>query len=234
MAFDIKDFTLGTAKTIRSMLVGGEHYPAHVPYDEAGVELFGRVTASPAANTISDRLKRGRFKPWRALGSTVTRPANTTVYTGIVGTTSTHGDAVSNNATAASVTPITFTFTDTADDPCAIRRCVIDSTDTGLAGNMLRLFLFQTDPTATSGVTGGDNATFSIKKGTFLGTLSGTLRTFTDGSAGVLIPDETEIIALPGSGLQTCFGLFSTPTGFTPSANSTTIIPTLEGYQGRA
>jgi hypothetical protein len=38
----------------------------------------------------------------------------------------------------------------------------------------------------------------------------------------------------PTSGAKTVFGLLMTPTGFTPSANSTTITPTLEGLQARA
>lgn len=57
MAFDIKDFTTGLAKTIKSIVVGSDHIPGHINYDEAGAEIFGQVTASPAANTIGARLK---------------------------------------------------------------------------------------------------------------------------------------------------------------------------------
>jgi hypothetical protein len=113
-------------------------------------------------------------------GSTVTRPANTTAYTA--------ADAVSNSATAGSVTAISFTLSDLNDDPIALSRCRIDSTDTGLGGNMLRIYLYQSDPTASTGVVGGDNAAFSTKQGTFIGSMSGTLKTFSDGSGGVLGP----------------------------------------------
>jgi hypothetical protein len=162
-----------------------------------------------------------------AAAAAVTRQANVTAYTA--------GDAVSNNATAGSVTPISFTLSDLNDETLGLDRCRIASTDTGLAGNMLRIYLYQTDPTASSGVTGGDNVAWSTKQGTFIGTMSGTLRAASDGSVGVLTPDEgTRIITAPTSGAKTVFGLLMTPTGFTPSAVSTTITPTLEGTQGRA
>lgn len=159
--------------------------------------------------------------------SAVTRPNNTTAYSA--------NDAVSNSATAASVTPISFSLSDTNDDPITLERMRILSTDTGLAGNMLRAYLYQSDPTASTGVVGGDNAAFSTKQGTFIGTMSGTLRGFSDGSGGVLVPDEgSRIVVNPTSGAKTIFALLMTPTGFTPSANSTTITPTLEGFQARA
>jgi hypothetical protein len=53
----------------------------------------------------------------------LTRPANTTAYTA--------GDAVSNNATAGSVTAQTFSASDVNDDPIAMTRLRIDTTDTG-------------------------------------------------------------------------------------------------------
>lgn len=55
--FDIKDFTLTTAKTIKAKLISALYYPGHILYDEAGAEVLGEVTASPAANTVLDRLK---------------------------------------------------------------------------------------------------------------------------------------------------------------------------------
>lgn len=172
-------------------------------------------------------LVRGEPRAFAVAGTAITRPANTTVYS--------QNDAISNSATAGSVTAKSFTVSDTNDDPIVLERMRIDSTDTGLGGNMLRAYLYQSDPTASSGIVGGDNATFSTKKGTFLGTMSGTLRDFSDGDCGVLVPDEgSRIIAKPTSGGTTIFYELMTPTGFTPSANSTVITPTLEGFQARA
>src|SRR5688572_658314 len=67
--------------------------------------------------------------------SAMTRPANTTPYTA--------GDAVSNNATAGSVTAISFTLADENDAPVTIHRCRIASTDTGAAGKAFRVYLYQ-------------------------------------------------------------------------------------------
>lgn len=196
--------------------------------------ILRKITAAsgvPNAGNGDALTLDGAIRMFAVAATAVTRPANTTAYSA--------NDAVSNSATASSVTPISFTVSDVADELIALERMRISSTDTGLAGNMLRAYLFRADPAANAtntGVQGGDNAAFSVKIGAgFLGTMSGTLRSFNNGSEGVLTPDEgTRIIAAPTSAGQTVFALLMTPTGFTPSANSTTITPTLEGTQGRA
>lgn len=158
-------------------------------------------------------------------GSTITRPANTTAYAA--------NDAVSDNATAGSVTPMTVTLSDTNDYPVAISAIRLASTDTGFGGANMRMFLYNADPTASTGVVGGDNAAFSTKKGSFIGSMSGTLRAFSDGSSGVLTPDEGSLLlSLPTSGAKTIFGLLQTLSAATPSANSTTFIPTFRAFQG--
>lgn len=178
---------------------------------------------------------RGEPRMFSATASAMTRPANTTAYTA--------NDAVSNNATAGSVTAISFTVSDTNDDPISLERIRLLSTDTGIAGKTFRVWLFNSDPTASSGVGGGDNAAWSQKQAGFIGTMSNaattgsnsTFRTFSDGTGGVLTPDEgTRIITNPVSGAKTIFALIQTLDAFTPSANSTTFTLTLEGIQGRA
>lgn len=194
-------------------------------------ELTKESTQLPA--TLGPKNSVGSFPivgapiEFAVVGSTVTREANTTAYAA--------NDAVSNAATAASVTPVTFTAADFNDMPLMLRRMRVHTNDTGFVAANFAAYVYQTDPTASTGVVGGDNAAFSTKKGTFLGRMSGQFRTFSDGAVAVLTPDEgSEIISLPTSGAKTLFALFQTLSAATPSANGTTFIPTLEGFQGRA
>lgn len=162
-----------------------------------------------------------------ATGATLTRPANQTPYTAL--------DAVSDNATAGSVTAKSITVSDVNDDTIALERLRLDSSDTGIAGKSVRVWLYNSDPTANSGVVGGDNVAFSNKKAGFIGSMSGTFRTFSDGSVAVCVPDEgARVISVPGTGARTVWWQLQTLDAFTPSANSTTFIPTAEGFQGAA
>jgi hypothetical protein len=180
--------------------------------------------ALPAGTNVIGGVKQRAFA---IAGSVVTRPANVTAYTAL--------DAVSNNATAASVAATSFALSDTNDDTIALERLRLATADTGVAGKAFRVYLYQADPTASTGVVGGDNAAFSTKQGAFIGSMSGSFRAFSDGSVAVLTPDEgTRIITAPTTGAKTVFGLLQTLNDFTPSANSTVFTPTLEGTQHRA
>jgi hypothetical protein len=162
-----------------------------------------------------------------AAASAMTRPANTTAYAA--------NDAVANSATAGSVTAISFAASDLKDQTVTLERLRLASTDTGVASVQFRAWLYQSDPTVSTGVVNGDNAAFSTKQGTFVGAMSGTFRAFSDGSVAVLVPDEgSRIITLTGSGTFSVYCLLQTLGAFTPSANSTTFTATLEGFQGRA
>jgi hypothetical protein len=154
------------------------------------------------------------------------RPANTTAYTA--------NDAVSNNATAGSVAAISFTLADQNDQPLIVHRCRIDTTDTGVAGKSFRVYFFNSDPTASTGVGGGDNAAWSQKKAGFIGSMVGTFRTFSDGSFALCTSEDGPfIVAPPATGAKTIYALLQTLDAFTPSANSTTFTLTLEAQQGR-
>jgi hypothetical protein len=172
-------------------------------------------------------------KPIRATGSTLTRPANVTVYAA--------NDSVSDNATAGSVTAQTVTLSDVNDAPVLLTRVKLKTTDTGpaTAGAMFEMYLYRADPTANSGVGGGDNAAFSNKENGFIGRFSGTFiggaGSFSDASVAILTPVEGNFIASqPVSGAMTLYWQIKTLTAFTPSANSTTFQPVFEGIQGRA
>jgi hypothetical protein len=164
-----------------------------------------------------------------AAAAVLTRPANTTAYSA--------GDAVSNSATAASVTPLTFAAADAANAPITLTHLVLLSTDTGpgAAGATFEAWLFNADPTANAGVGGGDNAAFSQKQAGFVGRLSGTFIAASDGSTAVLTPVEGSVLpTAPLAGGTTVYALLKTLTAFTPRANGTSFTATLKGYQGRA
>jgi hypothetical protein len=168
--------------------------------------------------------------------STLTRPANTTAYSA--------ADSISDNATAGSVTALSATVSDVNDDPIFISEILVSSSDTGLAGKKLRAYLFNSDPTASSGVGAGDNAAYSQKKAGYIGSFMGWMETgFSDGTVGRLVPTFNEtnnsqaggfIVTKPTSGAKTLYIQYQAVEAFTPSANSTTIIGTARGWQGRA
>ena len=171
-----------------------------------------------------------------AVFTTLTRPANTTAYAA--------GDHIANNATAGSVTAFSATIADVNDDPLFLSEILIDSTDTGLAGKKIRANVFNADPTASSGVGGGDNAAYSQKKNGYIGTFVGTLETGgSDGTFGRLTPSFRDtnytpaggfVVTKPTSGAKTLYIQLVAEEAFTPSANSTTIIATARGWQARA
>jgi hypothetical protein len=202
--------------------------------DDIGGIKFQRVKPAWGPDgTATDTDKVGNELPVQdaprlilVTASTVTRPANVTAYAA--------NDAVSNSATAGSVTPISWTFSDVNNAPILLRSFSIDTTDTGVAGKSFRLWLYRSDPSASTGIVGGDNAAFSVKKAGFIGRAVGTFIAFSDGCAAVLQPESyQDLIALPTSGAKTVFGLLETLDAFTPSANSTTFIVSAYGFQGR-
>jgi hypothetical protein len=200
----------------------------------SGISIWKQISASVQSLVTGTVLAAGtaligkvKTKFIVAAASAYTRPANTTAYTA--------NDAVSNNGTAGSVTAISLSLSDVNDDTVTLERIRILSTDTGVQGKNFRVWLFNSDPTANSGVGGGDNAAWSQKQAGFIGSMSGTFRAFSDGAGAVCIPDEgTRIITAPVTGAKTVFALLQTLDAFTPSANSTTFTLTAEGFQGAA
>jgi hypothetical protein len=132
-----------------------------------------------------------------------------------------------------------ITVADVNDEPVTIERLRLTTEDTGIRGKAVRVFLYRSDPTADTGVVAGDNAAFSNKRAGFVGSLSGTFSAvtgaFSDGAVACLVPDQgSRIIATPGTGARTLWWQLQTLEDFTPSANSTTFTPTVEGFQGAA
>lgn len=160
--------------------------------------------------------------------TTLTRPANTTAYAA--------NDSISDNATAGSVTALSATISSVNDAPFILTHIDVYTTDTGLgAAVSIRAYIYNSDPTASSGVGGGDNAAFSNKQAGRIATFVGTFIAASDGGVAHLAPENTNPPVLyPTSGAKTLFIQFQTLGAFTPSANSTTLIAKARGVQLRA
>jgi hypothetical protein len=209
----VKDST-GATVTVEKPLAPGQALAA-----ASRPVVLASDVGLPAGTSLIGKVKT---KFIEAVAATMTRPNDTTAYTA--------NDAVANSTTAGSVTPFSFTMSDVNDDLVTIERLRLITTDTGAAGKALRMWLFRASPTVGS----GDNAAFSNPRATFIGSLSGTMRTFSDGSGGIFVPDEgSRIITLPTSGAKTVFGLLQVLEALTPVAQSTWIA-TMEGFQGAA
>lgn len=220
----------GTTFTAREWDDGSAHSAVTVLGDGAGGSL---VSTSGALVRSTTGLAN---KAFAATFSTLTRPANTTAYAA--------ADSISDNATAGSVTALSATVSDVNDDPIFISEILVSSTDTGLAGKKLRAYLFNSNPTSSSGVGAGDNAAYSQKVAGYIGSFMGYMETgFSDGTVGRLVPSFNEtnysqaggfVVTLPTSGAKTLYIQYQAVESFTPSANSTTIIGKARGWQARA
>lgn len=193
----------------------------------AGLKVDLGADNDVGLNAGTNLIGKVKTKFFAVAGTALTRAANQTPYTAL--------DAISDNATPASVTAKSITVSDVNDDTVTIERLRLASTDTGIAAKSVRAWFYNSDPTANTGVAGGDNLAFSNKQAGFIGTMSGTFRAFADGSVAVLVPDEgSRIITAPGTGARTIWWQLQALDAFTPSANSTTFTPTAEGFQGAA
>jgi hypothetical protein len=227
-----------------SITTGAGASDAHtlrVTMDTGQVSSLGQAvmaSSAPVAVASNQSWPTGMSpRAFQVAFATLTRPANVTAYTA--------GDSISDNATAGSVTAlVSGNIADTNDDPLTLTEILIDSTDTGLAGKRIRAYVYRSNPTASTGVGGGDNAAFSNKKAGYIGSFAGTLETgFSDGTVGRLVPTFNNtngdpagsfIVTLPVSAAKTLYVQYQAVDAFTPSANSTTIIGTIRGFQGRA
>lgn len=143
-------------------------------------------------------------------------------------------NSVSDNATAGSVSAMPIAVSDKSNDPVAINAMSIITNDTGAAGKSFRVYLYNSDPTASSGVQAGDHAAFSNKSAGFIGTLVGTFRAMSGGSVARLTPeDQGPIIANPGVDATTIWWQLQALEAFTP-VSASVWTPTVEKVQLRA
>lgn len=170
---DVKDFTSSTATTVKGFDLGSSKTAlAHMLVDttgnsiikqedaasasgDAGLPILVKRSDTPAATSGTD----GDYEPMQSkaghlavmtptlvkVNSNFQRPNDTTSYSA--------NDAVANNTTAGSVTPLSWTITRGAG---TIERFRLKKTQESIATATFRLFLFDASPTAGA----GDNAAF--------------------------------------------------------------------------
>lgn len=154
------------------------------------------------------------------------RPANTTAY-GV-------NDMIANSATSTEVVPVTLTFDEADESRLALSRLRVRTNDTGVgnAATQLRAFLFRA--TGAVNAASGDNKGFVVSRGDFLGCMSGFMRSFWDGSSGILVPEEGPlIIADPADGTKDFYLLLQSVSAWTPTSVSSLFSFILEAFQGR-
>lgn len=133
-----------------------------------------------------------------------TRPADTTAYAA--------NDLVANNTTAASVVPMSFALGNASAVTAAkstfrILRAKIKKSTTVVTLANFNLFLFATDPSASSGIIAGDNAAPPL---------------FNDaGYLGSILVSMTSPATNPLNDCTIGFGIFSSPGIAVTSANAT-------------
>lgn len=153
------------------------------------------------------------------VGTTVTRPADTTAYAS--------GDLIANSTTAGSVTPITFK--DVVRNPGAhaqIRRVRIRTSSTSVTNAAFRVHLYDASSITCAN---GDNGAWSTNQvAGYLGFVDVTVdKAFTDGAAGMA---TTEINFCPALTTSNILGLLEARGAYTPTSAGTFIV-TLEVAQ---
>jgi hypothetical protein len=139
-----------------------------------------------------------------------TRPADTTAYTS--------GDLVANSTTAASVVPLSFTAARINDATGMIRRVRLKKSTTTTTNAQFRVHFYQNDPSASTGITNGDNGAWLTKEAGYLGSVDVTIdKAFSDAAEGVGTPNNgSEINFIPKSGTQTIYALIEARAAYTP------------------
>jgi len=173
-------FTPGSGGTGASDDVSGVQYP--------------RVKISAGADGIA--ADSGTF----TASSSFNRPVNTTAYS--------VGDNVSNNATAGSVTPLSWTISASA---ASIRRIRVRKSDQTVATPTIRVWLFESSPTVGS----GDNAAFAQPLAACIGYVDvDVIFAGSDDAVGWTDCDIPVVAA-------TMYGLLTTQSVFTPAGAET-------------
>jgi hypothetical protein len=134
-----------------------------------------------------------------------TTPSGTTAYSA--------GQLIANSATAGSVTPLSFTVCRVNAGTFQIDRIRAKTTDTGFAGQTLRIWLYKDAPTLTN----GDHGTALSTESNFLGETYVTLAShFSDYEKGIGVPVGGLIKGDCATGSQVIYGLVVAGTAITP------------------
>jgi hypothetical protein len=145
-----------------------------------------------------------------------TTPSGTTAYSA--------GQLIANSATAASVAPLSFGVCRVAGGTFQVDRIRVKTTDTGFAGQTVKVWLFKDSPTATN----GDHGTALTTESNFLGETFVTLSShFSDYEKGIGVPVGGLIKGDCATGSSVIYGLLVAGTPITP-LGAKTISATVE------
>lgn len=144
------------------------------------------------------------------VGASFTTPAGTTAYS--------IGDLIANSGTAASVVPMTLAAARAVNTTGRIRRVRVKTADTGAAAQTVRVHFYEADPSASTGITNGDNGAYLTKEATWIGACDVILNQhFSDAEKGIGVSNiGTEIIFGPATGTQNLFALLEARSALTP------------------
>lgn len=151
--------------------------------------------------------------------SNFTRPANTTAYVS--------GQLVANSVTAGSVVPLSWTAARVAAGNFFIRRVRLYTSSTSITTANFRVHFYTASPT----IANGDGAAWSTTTSGYVGSMDvAVIEAFTDGAAGIGVPNNGSEIGVALASGQTIFGLIEARAAYTPtSAEVFTVVP--EIYQ---
>jgi hypothetical protein len=151
-----------------------------------------------------------------------TRPANTTAYSA--------GQLMANSTTAASVVPLKFVFAlNNGPQNFLLRK--IRLKHTSLQALSVTLYLFNSDPSANSGIANGDGGTFSVNESDCEGVADITTSlAFRDYYKGFGTPRTGQDFGVVVNGNSTVYGLLYVSGSYTP-ASAETISVTIEAVE---
>lgn len=201
---DNVDFTPGVGATAATDEIGGLHYQRV----KVSIGVDGSATDWPsnagAAGATVPRVVSANITT-KGADASFTRPANTTAYTA--------NDAVANNTTAGSVTPLSWSIASAAGNFIRFR---VRKSDQTVATPTIRIWLFDASPTPGA----GDNAAFAFPAADSIGYVDVDV---TNAGSDDAVGYETCDIPFAAS---TIYGLLQTLTTFTPaSAETITVTP---------
>lgn len=152
--------------------------------------------------------------PVIAVGSTITRPANTTAYA--------FGYLVANSVTAGSVVPGSVAAARAINQNGQIISAMLLASSTVLTNAQFRVHFYSQSPT----VSNGDGAAWLTPAAGYLGSIDVTLdRAMTNGSIGLGAPSQGQSIPFtPATGTETVYFLIEARAAYTPTSAETFVL----------
>jgi hypothetical protein len=171
------------------------------------VKVDGSAVTQPVSGTV------GGYAATPS--ATFTRPADTATYA--------PGDLVANGTAAGSVVPMSWTAARVAGGSGMVRRARLKKSGTAVTAANFRLHLYGSDPSASTGITNGDNGAWLTKQAGYLGSFDLDM----SGVNGRVFSDAAEVIGPPTVGSdvtfslasgQTVYGLLEARAAYTPAS----------------